>query len=169
MVAEASETIKTLRQQVGTLPFSIHLTTPHNVTFDIQDFPEWSLYDFAFDEYMNIGSADCQIVCNETPRRKGFINKSLAREILCGMYKQKVIVMLHVPVFDGDIDEYSKALISAKLDKFYICDLLDLDANDVRNFMYDVSRKTINYGLTNYDLRQIKGRIRNHLLALQKA
>lgn len=167
-VSAANESLNVLKKHLSGLPFKVHLTMPRNVAFDVQDFPEWSLYDFAFDEYMDIGNADCQLVCNETPDRQGFINKLMAREILCGMYKQKTIILLQIPTFDDDVDEYSKTLINTKLDKIYICDLLHLDAADAENFLRDTCCKTINYGLTNYDLVKIKGLIRSHLRKLQE-
>jgi hypothetical protein len=161
--------VKILKDHLGKLPITAHFTVPYNETFDVQDFPEWSLYDFAFDDYMNIGNADCQVICNETPQSQGFINTSMAREILCGMLKQKSIVMLHAPVFDKDVDLFSQVLINSKLDKIYICDLLDLDTADARNFIHDISYKVINYSLNNHDVQQIKSRIRSHLHTLQDA
>lgn len=159
--------LRKLKERLNNLQINAHLTTPEDAFFDAEDFPEWSLYDFAFAEYMNICGADCQIICNETPRQKGFINNSMAREVLCGMYKQKAIIMLHAPVFGREVDGYAQALIQSRLDKIYICDLLNLDTTDLANFLLDVRHKIISYGLTNYDLRTIKLGIQRHLRGLQ--
>jgi|GEM_PF-5252031 len=159
-----------LKQKLKNLHLSAHLTVPDDTVFDAEDFPEWSLYDFAFHEYMNIAGAGCQVVCNETRDNdnEGLITQPMAREMLCGMYKQKAIVLLHLPIFGQDVDEYTRALIRAKLDKIYICDLPNLEARDLENFLLEISHKTIIYGLTNYDLRTIRLKIREHLRELQK-
>jgi len=132
----------------------IHLTAPRTKAAS-NTAPKRPRHDQAF----TIGDVDCQIVYNQTRHSKGFLDSAMAREVLCGMYKRQPIIMLHAPNFHDNVDDYARTLINAKLNKIFVCNLFELEHLDATGFITGIKGKTINYGLSNYDIEQIKERI----------
>ena len=120
-------------------------------------------YTSVVTHYQNIARSNLHIVLNEyTP-----LGKNSAYEILYAMVTKKPIV-LSSPAFTHDVGLFEKELILNRLSKLMLCDLDILDEND-RNILIknlSITKKEINYVLTNHEIVLIRALLRSYFRAL---
>lgn len=83
-----------------------------------------------------------------------------ATEILFAMSHKKTIIMLVPPRFDSDIDLFARQAIETRLNKIVLCDVMQLEKEDLANLLSSVYSQECNFSLTKKERLLIKYRVR---------
>ncbi|MGH7196691.1 MAG: hypothetical protein ACREGJ_02915 [Candidatus Saccharimonadales bacterium] len=125
-----------------------------------------SSYDGEVNYYHAVSNANFHTIANDGKGRLGHIDENAALEIMHAMLKRKPIVLLHAPVFDRNVGPFARGVIANRLSKLMVCNLLELDDEDARQFLQNITESDVNYTLTHHEETIIKSRLKAHFRKL---
>jgi len=135
------------------------------VKYPLDEIPSFSVsgltpYDMALAYYQAIAAHDFHIIFNERAGTIGYLDSTLALEMLYAMVQHRPIVLLHSPVFQPDVDTFARDTIERHLNRIVIGNLSTLDIVDTVYLLRNVASQPIWYMLSNGDKRIIANHVR---------
>lgn len=145
----------------------IKVTHPLNDEFTYNEVGEsltfdphvWTMYDVVLSYFESISTSDFHIISNEANGIKGYIGETAALEIMYAMLKRKPIILLHAPKFKDSLDTFTKQIISTRLNKMMISNLIELDETDLTEFLNNL-REPVNYVISQREETLIRSQLR---------
>lgn len=117
-------------------------------------------YDVALAYYQDIARHDFHVVANEHDGLPGCLDGNMAREMLYAMLQRRPIILLHAPLFQTDVDTFTREIIERQLQRIIICNVTALDMADALYLLRNVASQPVWYMLSNREKRIVTDRVR---------